>query len=255
MSNANLVQAKSSKDDEYYTTLSMIEKELIHYKDLLKNRIIYCNCDTDDSNFVKFLNSVKDDWSIKDVWNTSIQSGVDFRSDYAIDLLNKCDIVITNPPFSLAKEYFELLFKFNKKFLIIANLNSINHDFIFDKFKSNDIHFGYTIHSGHSSFLRPDGSYKEVSVRWYTNIKDNTNSFMKLNTNCNYFDYFDDTDILCIDKSKDIPEGYTGIMAVPITFLDKYCDKQFELVSLIKRGRVNGVVKYARVCIRLKEVN
>ena len=91
-----------------------IEKELVYYKDYLKGKIVYCNCDKQESNFVKFLNNVKISWGIREVLHTSIQEGYSFDSDYSIDLLKKCDIVITNPPFSLFREFVSTLIEYKK---------------------------------------------------------------------------------------------------------------------------------------------
>lgn len=140
MSNASMITAKKAKNDEFYTQYCTIEKELVYYKDYIKGKVIYCNCDTQESNFVKFLNDVKQSWGIKEVWHTSIQEGYPFDSDYSIDLLKKCDIVITNPPFSLFKQYIDLLFKYNKDFLIIGNVVSVNYESVFYKFKNNELH-------------------------------------------------------------------------------------------------------------------
>lgn len=84
MSNANMITAKSKKNDEFYTQYCTIEKELVYYKDYLKGKVVYCNCDTQESNFVKFLNDVKSSWGIREVWHTSIQEGYSFDSDYSI---------------------------------------------------------------------------------------------------------------------------------------------------------------------------
>ena len=157
-----MITAKSKKNDEFYTKYCTIEKELVYYKDYLKGKIVYCNCDKPESNFVKFLNNVKSSWGIREVWHKSIQEG------YSIDLLKKCDVVITNPPFSLFKQYIDLLFKYNKDFLVIGNVVAVNYENVFYQFKSNELHYGVTIHNGHTKFIT-----KKVSVRWYTNIETN----------------------------------------------------------------------------------
>ena len=95
MSNENLRTAKRVKNNEFYTRYQDIENELVHYKEQFRDKIIYCNCDTPESNFVKFLNDVKEEWGIKDVWHTSLDEGYSYDSEYALDLLAKCDIVVT----------------------------------------------------------------------------------------------------------------------------------------------------------------
>lgn len=164
IANTNMITAKKAKNDEFYTQYCTIEKELIHYKDYLKGKIVYCNCDMPSSNFVRFLNDVKEEWGIKDIWHTSIQEGYSFDCDYSIELLKKCDIVITNPPFSLARKFFGLLFEYDKDFLIIGNVVAVNYEDVFYKFKDNALHYGVTIHNGHTKFITPEGCLKEVSV-------------------------------------------------------------------------------------------
>ena len=132
MSNENLRTAKRVKNDEFYTRYEDIEKELIHYKDQFKGKIVYCNCDTPESQFVKFFNDVKDEWGIEDIWHTSLDEGISYDSPQAIELLDKCDIVVTNCPFSKARtEYFPLMFNHNKKFLFIGSLNMATYSLIF----------------------------------------------------------------------------------------------------------------------------
>lgn len=260
MSNTSMITAKKAKNDEFYTQYCTIEKELVYYKDYLKGKVIYCNCDTQESNFVKFLNDVKQSWGIKDVWHTSIQEGYPFDSDYSIDLLKKCDVVITNPPFSLFKQYIDLLFKYNKDFLIIGNVVAINYENVFYKFKDNELHYGVTIHNGHTKFITQEGCLKEVSVRWYTNMKANIELPFLQYKGVDEYEYFDNTDIINVNRISEIPCEYKGIIGVPTTFLDKYNNKQFEILGLCTPSRyygdipcysiVDGNKLYARLLVR-----
>ncbi len=262
MANVHLNSARKVKNDEFYTQYCTVENELVHYKDYLRGKIIYCNCDMPSSNFVKFLNEVKEDWQIKDVWHTSIQEGYSFDSEYSLDLLSKCDVVITNPPFSLARQFFDLLFEYNKDFLIIASAIQINYKPLFYKIMNNDINIGLTIHTGKTKFLC-DNVLKEVNVRWFTNIKPDIECeppFIQTGVVDYEYEFFDDTDIINVPSYKLIPDNYTGIMGVPITCLDKLNRKQFEIVGYSAANyyygnipcyaRVDGYAVFARLLIR-----
>ena len=124
MSNENLRLSRQVKNDEFYTRYEDIEKELIRYKDQFKNKIVYCNCDAPESNFIKFFNDVQAEWQIKEVLHTSLKEGVSYDSPKALELLDKCDIVVTNPPFSKVRnEFLPLIERSGKQFLFIGNLN------------------------------------------------------------------------------------------------------------------------------------
>ena len=136
----------------------------------MRDKIIYCNCDTPESNFVKFLNDIKDEWGIKDVWHTSLQEGISYDSDYARKLLRDCDIVITNPPFSQVREKFlPLIFlEYNKDFLFIGNLNMATMKNIFPLIRDGYMWTGYT-HP--KQFDLPDGGVKKFgNTLWWTNL-------------------------------------------------------------------------------------
>ena len=223
MSNENLRTARKVKNDEFYTLREDIEKELVHYKDQLKGKIIYCNCDTPESNFVKFLNDVKDEWGIKDVWHTSLDEGVSFDSDYAKDLLNRCDMVITNPPFSLCRErYVPMLIESGKQFLFIGNLNMATMKNIFPLIRDCKLWCGYTFPK---QFLQPDGTYKKFgNIVWWTNCE--VHKEFKLNPDKKYYGnedkyphYDNYPDAINVDKLADIPSDYTGVLGVPVTFI------------------------------------
>lgn len=165
MSNIFLEKAKYAKNDEFYTRYEDIEKELSHYKESLKNKIIYCNCDDPEwSNFYKYFtdhfvdlqlkkvitthynnngNSYKLEYNGTNTIKTELQGNGSFMSDECIEILKHCDIVITNPPFSLFKEYIQTLLDNNKKFLIIGNFNAIKYKIIFPLLLKGEINCGY----------------------------------------------------------------------------------------------------------------
>lgn len=244
MNNKSMNTAKKAKNDEFYTLYETVQNELVHYKEYLRGKVIYCNCDMPSSNFVRFLNDVKEEWGIKDIWHTSIQEGYSFDSDYSIELLKKCDVVITNPPFSLFRSYINLLFEYDKDFLIIGNALQISYKPIFYKIKDNIVNIGISIRKGRTWFSL-DGKLKMVNVRWYTNIKPDVEyepPFLHTDIEEYEYDYFDDTDIINVPSYKLIPEGYKGIMGVPITFIDKLNRKQFEIIGFCSNGYYYGDV-------------
>ena len=146
--NKNLHTAKKEKNDEFYTMLSDIEKELWNYKEHFKDKIIFCNCDDpEESNFWKYFSlnfeflglkklvsthfhtdrqTYKLEMFSKDnVVKTMLKQNGDFRSDECVEILKECDIVVTNPPFSLFREYVGLLEEYGKKYLVIGSMNAI----------------------------------------------------------------------------------------------------------------------------------
>ena len=217
--NSNLHAAKNVKNDEFYTQYEDIKKELENYKEFLKGKIIYCNCDKPDSNFVKFLNDVKGEWNIKEIYHTSIQEGIDFRSDKSINILKKCDIVISNPPFSLFRQYIAQLMEYEKKFIIIGNKNAITYKEFFPLLKDDKVWIGYNnVHN----FVRPDGSFKKFgNIGWYTNLPVDKKVGLTLTEHyyeddgitpkpesAEKYPKYDNYDAINVDRLKDIPCDY-----------------------------------------------
>ena len=212
----------------------------------------------------------------------------DFRSEECIEILKEADIVVTNPPFSLFREYVAQLITYDKQFLIIGNVNAITYKEIFPLIKDNKMWMGYSIHSGDREFRVPDdyplnaagyrvdeNGYKYIrvkGVRWFTNMdyveRHKDIDLYKKYTPEEYPEY-DNYDAIEVGKTADIPEDYDGVMGVPITFFDKYNPRQFEVVGLIagnikglsglksKTGKdgpyINGKLKYGRILIRRRK--
>ena len=203
----------------------------------------------------------------------------DFRSRECIEIMKQADIVVTNPPFSLFREYLAQLIRHDKKFLIIGNVNAITYKEVFPLFMQNRIWLGASIHSGDRKFGVPenyplnaagcgvDGNgqrYIRVKgVRWFTNL-DYPQRHEKLALYKPYspdeFPKYDNYDAIEVSRTADIPYDYDGVMGVPITFMDKYNPDQFEIVGNeytlgIDRGRgyVNGKRMYSRIFIRHKK--
>lgn len=200
----------------------------------------------------------------------------DFRSKECVDLLKEADIVVTNPPFSLFREYLMLLINYNKEFVIIGNVNAISYKEVFPLIKSEKVWLGPSITSGDRKFNVPDDYplnaagcgidqdgkrfIKVKGVRWFTNL-DHKKRHEKLDLVCKYspeeYLHYDNYDAIEVSKTANIPCDYEGIMGVPITFLDKYNPEQFEIVRFRKGddGRdlcVNGKCPYFRILIRNK---
>ncbi|MBR0102784.1 MAG: adenine-specific methyltransferase EcoRI family protein [Selenomonadaceae bacterium] len=168
----------------------------------------------------------------------------DFRSAELVKLLRQADVVVTNPPFSVFREYIVMLIDYGKKFLILGNKNAITYKEIFPLIKANKIWTGFTSWSGGMWFVVPypedadkvvDGlPMKNVPSIWYTNIE-TPKRYWELDLWKEYspeeYPRYDNYDAIEVSKTADIPVDYFGVMGVPITFLDKYCPKQFELLG------------------------
>ena len=290
--NANLHNAKRVKNDEFYTRYEDIEVEVMEYKEQFQDKIVYLPCDSLKSEFWSFfINNFqsfglkkliathyeKDGQSYK-VWsndgNNIIQEDLlgdgDFRSPECIEILKECDIVCTNPPFSLFREFVNVIMTHNKQCLIIGNKNAFTYKEIFKMIKENKIWLGYT---QPKDFRLEDGSItKKINglARWFTNLTVNkSNEELALTKTYNPIDYpkYDNYDAIEVSKVVNIPKDYDGVMGVPITFIDKYNPNQFEILGCSKNyGRpkgwdtninmipvVNGKEKYMRILIRCKD--
>ena len=307
--NANLHKAKENKNDEFYTQLTDVSKELMHYKQHFKDKIVLCNCDDPTwSAFWKYFHlnfsalglkklisthydkseptykmeyTGGDDNDIEVGTKTPLQGNGDFRNQECLDLLDEADIVVTNPPFSLFREYVAVLMEHEKKFLIIGNQNAVTYKEIFPLIKENKVWYGASIHSGDRKFNVPDNYPLEAAgcgidedgkrfirvkgVRWFTNLDypaHHENLILWMNYLPKEYPMYDNIDAINVDKTERIPMDYNGIMGVPITFLDKYNPDQFEIVGELKHGSdndydlakpvLNGKELYTRILIRKK---
>jgi hypothetical protein len=241
------------------------------YREQLKNKVIYCNCDDPaESAFTDFFKLNFDYLGIKKLICTRYQksslflfadpvrqSGYrleitaknkadkkpvkinlkgdgDFRSPECIELLQEADIIITNPPFSLFREYLAQLTQYNKKFLIIGNDNCRTYKDIFPLIKGNKIWCGYT---RVKEFGQPNGTFKKFgNVGWYTNLdvkKRHEELFLykRYKDNKKNYPKYDNYNAIEVAEIKDIPKDYDGVMGVPISFLDKHNPEQFEIIG------------------------
>lgn len=218
----------------------------------------------------------------KEIGVKTLTGDGDFRSTESIDLLKKADIVVTNPPFSLFREYVAQLMEYDKKFVIIGSLSAITYKDIFKLIKENKLWVGYGFTGGNAFFKTPNprefakGVYDEETglvkfrnVSWYTNLdiaKRHEDLILYKTYVPGEYQKYDNYDAINVDKLKDIPMDYDGVMGVPITFMDKYNPEQFEIIGLIagnikgmagiksasgKDGPyINGKLKYGRILIK-----
>lgn len=278
--NNTLHSAKKAKNDEFYTRLEDISAELKFYKDKFENQTVYCNCDNPEfSNFWKYFHLnfselklkkliatfyTTDNTSYKAVYcggndnditayeKFDLTENGDFRSNECLEILNECDIVVTNPPFSLFRDFVATLIKADKKYLIIGNQNAIGYKEIFPLLRENKMWLGVNTNKSWA-FRVPDGykwnekitnkindgyHYGVVnSISWFTNI-DHNKRHEKLVLWKKYtpeeYPKYDNFDAINVDRLTDIPCDYYGVMGVPITFMNVFNPEQFEIVSFRK---------------------
>lgn len=310
VSNNPLNNARFSNNDEFYTLIEDIEKELSHYSKHFQNKIVYCNCDNPyESAFAKYFiihfnelrlkkliitgynniennhtaykavvtkvnidNSTDNFSSVYDAPcnKISVISNGDYMSEECQSLLRGADVVVTNPPFSLFKEYVDNLIYNEKEFIILGNMNAITYKNIFSYISSNRMWCGYgfnmtkifkTPYSNTNSINKemvsfygynPNDGYIKVSgVTWFTNLEVSKRKhiieFKKAYNPANYYKY-DNFDAIDVPKVKDIPLDYTGVMGVPVTFIDIYNPNQFDVIGTGKgkAAKLIGVKKNYR---------
>lgn len=349
MANKTLHSAKAQKNDEYYTQLSDINNELKHYRNQLKDKVVFCNCDDPyESNFFRYfalnfnklglkqlittsykpspiantqlglfgddktvespkgrpkatankfiINEVGDidgdgAFDLQDIaeqlkanknneW-TALEGNGDFRSPECVKLLKKADVVVTNPPFSLFREYVAQLVEHNKKFLLIGNKNTITYKEIYQLIQDDKLWVG-TMPMGRDLLFNVPDEYAKRMVEtgkvgskykivndviygrspsiWFTNM-DNPKRHEQLPLYKKYildlYPKYDNYDAIEVGKVADIPANYLEPMGVPITFLDKYNPEQFEIIRFRKGNDekdllIDGKSPYFRILIKRK---
>lgn len=278
---ANLQRAKNTKNDEFYTKLEDVSKELMHYTGHFKDKIVYCNCDDPtwsafweyfhlnfsalglkkliSTHYDKTEPTYKmeytggDDNDIEVGIKTPLEGNGDFQNKECLDILDEADIVVTNPPFSLFREYIDALMEHEKKFLVIGSKNVITYKNFFPLLKNEDVRIGY---SSPSEFLQPDGSVKKFgNVGWFTNLdvtKRNEKLVLQKKYTPEKYPRYDNYDAINVNKLSDIPMNYDGVMGVPISIMDHYNPEQFEIIGWAKYPgpKINGKSTYVRILIR-----
>ena len=325
--NNNLHKAKTGKNDEFYTELTDIEKELRHYKNHFKGKTVFCNCDDPRiSNFFHYFSYNFENLGLKKLITTCyknqnsdlfsehssekaiylaytgdkngdrvpnpeeigiihLQGDGDFRSAECVELLKEADIVVTNPPFSLFREYVAQLVEYDKKFLIVGNQNNLTYKEIFKLVKENKIWTG--VDNGGTKWFKVPNHYEIEtetriktengqkyfsmgSVYWFTNLDNQKRHediilFKTYYGNEHEYPIYDNYEAINVNKVADIPNDFAGMMGVPITFIDKYNPEQFEILGIdrvlieestgkVSRFRINEKEIYARVIIKNKRL-
>ena len=292
-------RATVAKNDEFYTQLTDIEKELKHYKKHFRGKTVLCNCD--DPRISKFFHYFsynfeelklkklittcyknqqrdlfsdnKSEKSIyleyngdknnnrvpdpKEIGIFHLKGDGGFQSKECIEILKQADIVVTNPPFSLFREYVAQLMEYKKRFIIIGNINAITYKETFKFLKENKMWLGNK--AGPMTFQIPNHyksknmSYDEDedgkkwkslgNICWFTNldlVKRHEDLILVNKYDKKEYPKYDNYNIINVDKISDIPINYNGVMGVPITFMDKYNPEQFEILGLANSARWIG---------------
>ena len=317
MANANLHKAKTAKNDEFYTQLTDVANELKHYKQHFRGKTVFCNCDDPTwSAFWRYFHLNFAELGLKKLVSThydreeatykmeymggndnDIEAGVitplegngDFRNQECIDLLDEADIVVTNPPFSLFREYVAVLMEHDKKFLIIGNMNATNYLIPYMRDgklwvganekggtrAGNSMHFTVPDSYIGKTVIRDDLRMAQVTAWWYTNMdfaKRHNKLVLWKSYNTDEYPHYDNYDAIECGHSDQIPYDYDGVIGVPISFLNGfYCPEQFEIVGITYStdtgdevekirlddkhrhvGIIDGKEKYPRILIRKK---
>jgi len=182
-----------------------------------------------------------------DIGIKKLKGDGDFRSKECIELLKQADIVVTNPPFSLFREYVSQLIEYDKKFVIIGHQNAIKYKEVFPLIRDNKIWLGYGFKGGAAHFInehyedyatasdRKEGMIRVSGVHWFTNLeikKRHEDLILYKKYSAQEYPKFENFDAINVDKTKEIPIDYDGMMGVPITFMDKYNPDQFEIIGV-----------------------
>ena len=321
--NASMNAAARAKNDEFYTLLTDIEKEMRYYRKHFKGKTVLCNCDDPfESNFFKYfvLNFNRlglkkliatcyatspiagqqlslfdvvgsdeeqcnkpykavvtkvydvtgdggvDMFDVAELFKTheneltELEGDGDFRSKECLALLDEADIVVTNPPFSLFREYVATLMEHGKKFIIIGNSNAVTYKEVFPLIMQDRLWLGVTRSGTGSMWFRimddfpvKSGQKVENGVRyqtignsaWFTNldVKKRHEEMILVKRYTEAYPHYDNYDAIEVSKVVDIPCDYAGVMGVPITFLGKYSPDQFEIIGMAKRGAGDPALK------------
>lgn len=304
--NELLQKAKKSKSDEFYTQMCDIDRELQHYGEQFRGKSIYCNCDDPRvSNFYQyFVIKFKELGLRRVIASCYLENGKgfyytyageegqskiptldnvvffngdgDFRSEESVELLKQSDVVVTNPPFSLFRDYVSQIINYDKEFLIIGNVNAITYKEIFKLIQNNQAWLGINLGRGISGFIVPEhydlyGTETRIdengdrivssnSCLWLTNLEtkirnEDINLTKTYKGNEDKYPKYDNYDGINVSKTQEIPMDYKGYMGVPITFLHKFNPDQFEIIHFRKGNNgkdlsINGKCTYFRIIIR-----
>ena len=282
MRNKSLKTARKRKDDEWYTKLSTVETELQHYD--LRGKIIYMPCDDAHSAFWVYLHTHFSELELRAIvathYNMNNDPGIYYTggndadtsvfevfplrtngymcadNDELWSIAEQCDIIITNPPFSKIRELYPLWLEQHIDMIVMGTVNTLTYVCLRKYFIANTLHVGYTV-SKTEKFDRPDGTEKEVPcITWYTTlpVQKTYEDILTKKYNPENYERFKYIDAINVDKSKDIPYDYAGLMAVPMSFIKWLDPERFELIDTVNGHRkmelTSGRSTYARLIIR-----
>lgn len=267
--NKDLHTARANAADEFYTGYEDVEAEMSLYGDYFRNKHVYCPCDNaEHSNFYKYFKNnfeklrlkrlTATAWYSDDVMGTydnydgekeefknMTETTGDFRSEAIKRLMMQADVIVTNPPFSLFREFISILINGSKDFIILGNINAITYKEVFPSIVNGKLRLGNSIHSGDREFLVPhtyplDGTATRTTedgrkyirvkgVRWFTNVFSecvdipvkHVKLTIRYSDNPDAYPKFDTYDAINVNSMKDIPYDYTKRIGAPITVLDK----------------------------------
>lgn len=291
--NASLHGSMTRKNDEYYTLYDDVVAELSHYDDEFCGASVYLPCDREISAFWHYFDENfdrlclhrlvathyevdetvppvaseiirYDDFTKSEVHRWKLQGNGDFRTDECLSILDACDVVVTNPPFSLTKEFIPLVLSHGKRLLCISNKNAVTFEGIFNHVMQDELWLGHTTPD---MFITPDGDVVDTVKgmnRWYANFGERPNKELSLTKTYhgheNEYPHYDNIDAIEVSRTKDIPTDYDGAMGVPITFMDYYVPDRFEILGKydgksvtdvnIGAPTIDGKQRYKRVAIR-----
>lgn len=253
MSNIHLEKQKKRANDEFYTLLEDVKKLVDMYKDKLKDKVIYCNCDNPDkSNFYKYLKDKFYEYGFKKVictylddecsyltiydgkeTRTKLKGNGSYDSEECKEVLKSSDVVVTNPPFSKFRHYYRLLRKYDVDFILISNLNCIAYQDCFYDFRDGKV----IMHNGRvKQFIAPNGEIKNVGLATIISTLDIGQPFkhwdLKKTLDEQIHVKYDNYLALNCDRSLNYPIDYYGVVGVPVSFLNKMDRKRFEILGL-----------------------
>lgn len=290
--NSYLNEARVAKKDEFYTQYKDIDKEIKHYKEQLNGKVVYLPCD--DPKMSEFWSYFVDNfeyYGLKQLVSTyyrleegqkiyatyydgekiervELEGDGDFRSDECLEILKKCDIVITNPPFSLWREFIAWILENDKDCLIVSNNTCPSNKVGFKYFKAGRIWGGFNTltdfivpaeYIDNTKYYKVDENgrhHLQVTARWITTLPTGKVSDLKLvrkyQPEC--YPKYENIDAIEVSKVNDIPVDYDGLMGVPITYIYKHDPEQFEIIGETRSdARVNGKTKFKRMFIKRRE--
>lgn len=258
MGNEILMRAQQARNDEFYTYYQDIKDELQHYTNFFENQRVYCPCDSRESNFWKYFCDNYEVLKLKSLGRSAIndiyevygqETGLkltngNFFGEEIQNIFPRYDLVVTNPPFSVLKEFVPMLEKLHLKYILVANENFLISSKIFPLIKENKIHIGYT---RIKEFSTPNGPRQFGNIIWVTNLpieKQNAPLPLTKHYTPEAYPTYDNYAAINVDRLKDIPCDYDGVMGVPITYLNKHVPSQFKILGFAGGTAKNNGLNY-----------